>query len=353
MPGMRHFEIRPVEPHDTRDVWSLRTRPEVARWLGGTPWDAPDPKAHGNEGADPDRVHALAAVVGGRVVGVAHLTIPPAPRLRHLGRSWLAVHPDHQRQGLGGALLRALLDAADRWLNLLRVEVEVHAGNEVATDFYARHGFVAEVRRARDVVRDGRLVDVLCLGRLRPGFTPPADVLRPPPVWPAKGRTPPGEIAIRPATVDDAAGYADLFREESVVWGTLQVPTAPTTLSRQRLAAPNRPYVLLAELGGRLAGDLVLVPSGQPRRQHVTGIGMGVAPEFQGMGVGDRLLRAALHLADDWLGCARVQLEVYPDNTRARRLYEKHGFVEEGARRLAAFRDGAYVDSVVMGRCRP
>jgi putative acetyltransferase len=160
---------------------------------------------------------------------------------------------------------------------------------------------------------------------------------------------------VRPATVDDAAAWADIFRHESVVWGTMQMPTVPTAVFRQKLAMPppHRFYSFAAEVGGRLAGNLGLAPPTRPRRLHATHLGMGVHPDFQGMGVGDALLRAGLDLADGWLRCERVELEVYPDNTRARRLYEKHGFVEEGVRRYAVFRDGAYVDSVVMGRCRP
>ena len=38
------------------------------------------------------------------------------------------------------------------------------------------------------------------------------------------------------------------------------------------------------------------------------------APSWQGMGVGTALMRAALDLADNWLGLRRVELTIYADN---------------------------------------
>lgn len=48
------------------------------------------------------------------------------------------------------------------------------------------------------------------------------------------------------------------------------------------------------------------------------------------------------------LGLHRIQLEAYGHNRRAVHVYEKVGFVLEGVRREAAWRDGVWVDEVVM-----
>lgn len=351
----RSFFIRPLEPADARDVWALSIRPEVARWLGGTPFEGFDPGAHGLECADLEWTHTLGAVAGGRVVGIVQLKIGPRVRIRHRANLWMAVHPDHHRRGIGDALLRAMLDAADRWLDVVRIELFTHADNVAAIALYEKHGFVVETRRARDMVRDGRPVDGIGMARIRPGWSQPPDALRPPAAWAERGRPPPGEVVIRPPTLDDAAGLAALFREESVLWGTMQVPTAPNERWRRRLATPERPsyWSLVAEVGGRVAGSAGLSPPVMPRRRHVSSLGMGVHPDFQGMGIGERLLVAALDLADAWLALERVELEVYTDNTRARRLYEKHGFVAEGICRSVVYRDGGYCDSVSMARLRP
>ncbi|MEN6401563.1 MAG: GNAT family protein, partial [Armatimonadia bacterium] len=45
----------------------------------------------------------------------------------------------------------------------------------------------------------------------------------------------------------------------------------------------------------------------------------------------------------------RIQLDVFAENARAIRCYEKVGFVHEGRRREAIFRHGRYQDLIVMG----
>jgi RimJ/RimL family protein N-acetyltransferase len=45
----------------------------------------------------------------------------------------------------------------------------------------------------------------------------------------------------------------------------------------------------------------------------------------------------------------RIELVVFSFNPRARRVYEKVGFVAEGTRRQALLWDGEWVDAQVMG----
>ena len=51
----------------------------------------------------------------------------------------IAVHPDHQGQGIGTALLRALLARADELQ--APVVLEVRTDNDTAIALYERHGF--------------------------------------------------------------------------------------------------------------------------------------------------------------------------------------------------------------------
>jgi putative acetyltransferase len=74
--------------------------------------------------------------------------------------------------------------------------------------------------------------------------------------------------------------------------------------------------------------------------------------DYQGRGVGSALMAAAIDLAENWLNISRIELEVYPDNAPALALYEKFGFEREGILRDFAFRDGQYVDSILMARLR-
>ncbi|GGK57186.1 GNAT family N-acetyltransferase [Ornithinimicrobium pekingense] len=66
-------------------------------------------------------------------------------------------------------------------------------------------------------------------------------------------------------------------------------------------------------------------------------------------GLGTEATRLAVGHAFTTLGLHRVQLEVYAFNPRARRVYEKVGFVLEGTQREALLFDGRWVDLHLMG----
>lgn len=73
-----------------------------------------------------------------------------------------------------------------------------------------------------------------------------------------------------------------------------------------------------------------------------------IGPEGQGRGLGTEATRLILAHAFDKLGLHRIELEVYAFNPRARRAYEKAGFVAEGVRRDALLWDGEWVDAITM-----
>ncbi|MCW2955457.1 MAG: putative acetyltransferase [Thermoleophilia bacterium] len=139
--------------------------------------------------------------------------------------------------------------------------------------------------------------------------------------------------------------------------GTMQVPYTSLETRRPRMEAmiadPDA-WLLVAESvdSGTVVGNLGIHRMMRPRRAHVAELGMSVHDDWHGRGVGTALMAAAVDLADRWLQVRRIELDVYPDNVAAVRLYEKFGFEVEGRKREAAFRDGRYADIVVMGRLR-
>jgi putative acetyltransferase len=77
---------------------------------------------------------------------------------------------------------------------------------------------------------------------------------------------------------------------------------------------------------------------------------MAVRDDFQRRGVGSALLAAAIDLADNWIGYARLEQTVYTDNAAAIALYRNFGFELEGTARQYALRDGEFVDALMMAR---
>lgn len=160
------------------------------------------------------------------------------------------------------------------------------------------------------------------------------------------------EPIIRPIRTEDWPDYWETRTQPNVIWGTLQIATLPRDLVKAQSGPQFNNHVFVAEVDGKVVGSCGLHGSTSPRARHRFGLGMSVHDAYQGRGLGKRLMAAALDLADNYLGAERVELDVYTDNTRAIHLYKSFGFEEEGVLRAMAFRDGAYVDAVQMGRLK-
>jgi ribosomal-protein-alanine N-acetyltransferase len=87
------------------------------------------------------------------IVDEAHITI-------------LVIHPQYQRQGLGQALLYALLERACGE-GLERATLEVRASNLAATSLYQKFGFKTAGRRRRYYKDNGEDALILWLGDLQ------------------------------------------------------------------------------------------------------------------------------------------------------------------------------------------
>jgi len=153
----------------------------------------------------------------------------------------------------------------------------------------------------------------------------------------------------------DAEAITEIMTQPQVYRNTLQMPHTTPEVWRKRLEGndPSFDYVLVAEVEGKVVGMAGLHRSRRVRTLHVATLGISVHDAYQGRGVGKTLMSALTDAADRWLNVLRIELEVYADNERAIKLYESFGFVVEGRKRMSAFRDGQYVDELVMARIRP
>jgi putative acetyltransferase len=165
-------------------------------------------------------------------------------------------------------------------------------------------------------------------------------------------------ISIRRASVSDAAAFARIMGDPAVFPGLMQMPYTNDDLWRARLTESTAPgkadLMLVAERDGKVVGTAGLHPAGtSARRRHVLMLGMSVAPEAQGQGVGSALMAALCDYADNWVAALRLELDVYTDNVPALALHRKFGFEVEGTHKGYAMRNGQYVDSYSMARIHP
>jgi putative acetyltransferase len=157
--------IRAREPGDWQELAALMQLPRV-RW--GTlrlPFASAEETRKWIE-KPPEGHVAIVAILDGRVVGAADI-VRYKGRRDHAGGIGLSVHDDFHGRGIGAALLGALIDTADNWLNLRRLELSVYIDNEPAVRLYKRFGFTIEGTRRATAFRDGAFVDDFVMARVR------------------------------------------------------------------------------------------------------------------------------------------------------------------------------------------
>lgn len=111
--------------------------------------------------------YSLVAEMEGRVVGSLGLHVETAARRRHCGSIGMGVHDDFQGRGVGTTLMNALVELADRWLGLERIELSVYTDNARAVHLYEKFGFTIEGTARRYARRQGSYVDAYLMARLR------------------------------------------------------------------------------------------------------------------------------------------------------------------------------------------
>jgi putative acetyltransferase len=161
------------------------------------------------------------------------------------------------------------------------------------------------------------------------------------------------DIEIRPIRSEDAEAIHQLRLLPSSIDNTMAIPSERLVDIRRRVEGygPDD-HEFVAVQDGQVVG-MAGLHVGARKLRHSGSVGMMVHDQFQGQGIGRELLETLLHVADNFLGLIRVELEVYPDNLRAIRLYESCGFEHEGRKRKAVWRHGEHQDILVMGRIRP
>jgi RimJ/RimL family protein N-acetyltransferase len=134
-------------------------------------------------------------------------------------------------------------------------------------------------------------------------------------------------FAQRPSRSDEVAWFSNLYRQ---------------VLSGDAVMA-------VAEDGGRVVGNCVIQregPSADSETGHVGVLGIVVQRDHRGKGVGTALLTYALAAARGRFEV--IRLAVFVTNVRARRLYERFGFVTAGRIPRAVRRGTEYFDEDEM-----
>jgi L-phenylalanine/L-methionine N-acetyltransferase len=160
------LKIRRAEAEDCSEICEMFESPKVYAGTMQVPYPSREYWRR-RLSENTQSVYTLVGIIDERIVGmVSVVTFPERPRRKHVGVIAICVDGDWQGKGVGAALMRAIVDLADNWLNLTRLELEVYADNEAAIHLYERFGFEVEGILRRHAFRDGQYVDSKVMGRL-------------------------------------------------------------------------------------------------------------------------------------------------------------------------------------------
>jgi ribosomal protein S18 acetylase RimI-like enzyme len=155
---------------------------------------------------------------------------------------------------------------------------------------------------------------------------------------------------VRHITLDDVASFracvdAVMRERQYLAFFEAFSPEQTTQFVVDNIANGNPQFVAIDH--GEVVGWCDVRRDTVPVYNHSGHLGMGVAKDFRGRGIGQQLIEATL-LRAQANGFERIELSVYAKNIRARSLYEKVGFKIEGTRIRGKKADGEYDDVHMM-----
>jgi putative acetyltransferase len=161
------------------------------------------------------------------------------------------------------------------------------------------------------------------------------------------------DFHIRRGRRSDVPSFIDMWR--GVVAERRYVRTESVNRSRRYYRRryfknnwTDREASIVAVSAGRVVGHLHVLREDSPVTRHVASLGMSVAADWRGRGVGSALMAECIRWARA-MAVEKLSLSVYPDNERARSLYRKFGFQEEGVLTGHSKKAIGYRDEIVMG----
>jgi len=162
--------IRPLAVTDAEEVVALLPRAhaesDFLQWMAGEfKMTVEEEREWIRKRADAGMFVTLAAVVDGRIVGLAGAEIKPFRRNAHHAVLGVTVLKEFWGQGIGRRLVELVIDWG-RQRGLRKMTLHVFADNERAIHLYRDLGFIEEGRLKEDVLRaDGSYTDTIVMAK--------------------------------------------------------------------------------------------------------------------------------------------------------------------------------------------
>ena len=164
------------------------------------------------------------------------------------------------------------------------------------------------------------------------------------------------KVTIRRAVKSDAAGiieYCNIIGGESNFLtfdkGKFGMSVEQEEAFIEGLLKRNNALFIIAEIDGRVVGNLNFSGGLRERTAHCGEFGVSVLKEYWGNGIGEALINYLIEWSKSSGIIRKINLRVRTDNVRGIQLYKKLGFAEEGTVKREFYIDGEFYDSLLMG----
>ncbi len=345
---MLEFSIRPVKVEDAEAVNAIRRMDGVREnTLGLFSERYVRSEEFIKELTEND--HMLVAETAEKVIGLVGLNLSRNPRLRHSASIGIMVHGDYQGKGVGTAMLKKVLDLADNWLMLVRVELTAFVENEGAVRLYKSLGFEIEGVKRYAGIKDGKYANEFLMARynlkLIPNH-PDGDGTKAPLIKSLETE----RLVLRPWRPEDLDDFYEYAKNPNVGPNAGWEPHRDKEASQKILQSfikGDEVWALEYKENGKVIGSVGV--HHDEKRKGVKGrmVGYVLSEDYWGGGLMSEAVREVVRYMFEEAGYDILSCYHYPFNARSKKVIDKCGFKYEGTLAAASkLYDGSIHDDV-------
>jgi putative acetyltransferase len=163
---IKKIGIRPTNIGDVNAFYEMLRDPAICRTTFQLPsqeiWQTEERLKKSNSW-----LHRFTAVADGQIAGSIALVEAQSPGHSHIARIAMKVHSDYWGHGIGSMLMKSVTALADKWLKIIRIELDVNSDNPAGIRLYQNSGFVIEGKKRFHGYGDGRWADSYFMARIQ------------------------------------------------------------------------------------------------------------------------------------------------------------------------------------------
>ncbi|MFD2177939.1 GNAT family N-acetyltransferase [Veronia pacifica] len=159
-------------------------------------------------------------------------------------------------------------------------------------------------------------------------------------------------MIIRITEKQDLAVLYSIYTSPTVVASSKYLPTVSFEMFYGTIDLHSEYQVHLTHCDDKDVpnGHLGIFLNSMPRTKHTATFVIAVDESARKQGIGHRLVQVLTDQSDNWLNILRLEVDVPADAEDIVKLLEDSGFVVEGQKQTALFRNGEYVDMLMLAR---